>query len=70
MFLCVVQNHWGRGETIAEAKKNAKRQGGSLRKYVIYESTDDGVFVDQMGYISHAAGATTTEVERHGIKAD
>lgn len=65
MYLCIVQNYWGRGETITKAKANAKKEGGSLKRYILFECSDPEVYVDGMGYIVQKAGSTHTEIERH-----
>lgn len=49
------QFYWGRGDTLDEAKKNFKSQGGSLiRGYTIYEFPPETLFmgVNGMGFIS------------------
>lgn len=65
MYLCVVQNYWGRGETITEAKKNARKAGGKLNRYILYESDDPEIFVDEMGYICYDRDKSYKEIERH-----
>lgn len=65
MFLCVVKNYWGRGETIDKAKAQAKKEGGSLKSYIIFETDDPKVYVDEMGYINRRDGSTLTEVKRY-----
>ncbi len=65
MFLCIVQNYWGRGETIDAAKAQAKKAGGSLKSYVIFESDDPKISVDEMGYICYDRDKTYKEVLRY-----
>lgn len=67
-YLCVCPFYWGRGETVEAAKREAKRQGGQLRRYVIYETTDPKIYVDDMGYICTVKGAVTTIIQKKGIK--
>jgi hypothetical protein len=34
--IAISRNHYGRGHSPEEAKRNLKRQGGSLREYLVY----------------------------------
>ena len=35
-FIAVCPHYWGMGSTVDEAKKNMKKAGGSLTRYVVY----------------------------------
>jgi hypothetical protein len=50
-YLAVGTHVWGRGETIREAIKVARSQGGRSPKFLVWSTEDPNVAVDQMGYI-------------------
>jgi len=53
IFICICPHYWGKGSTVEEAKKQAKREGGSLQSYIVYllPPVATSGWVDQMGYL-------------------
>ena len=49
-FMCMAPHLWGRGKTVEEAKKQARRFGPIYRKYRIFIVPEDAT-VDDMGYV-------------------
>lgn len=73
-FLVLSVNHWGKGDSLAAAKKALKAAGGTLTRYIAYrmpEGTTD-LYVDAFGSVrwSWLEGAdrtaTITEIARRG----
>jgi len=57
LYICVIPNAWGKGRTIAEAKRNSKIAACISHKpsYVVVYSypadKDHTVYIDDMGYL-------------------
>ena len=72
IFIVVVPNYWGIGNTIDEAKRNCERAGaGKIRKRtprVIAITDDTNAYVDGVdGSIYHAKGAMFEVIERFPV---
>lgn len=58
VILITVPNHWGKGATVAEAKRELRKQGGANvdrllnGKYWRVHSVHPDTYVDGMGYIN------------------
>lgn len=49
-----IPHYWGKGPTMAEAKKNLEKAGGTSRsKYWRVHSVHPDTNIDEMGYINH-----------------
>lgn len=66
-YLCVAPNYWGRGDTVERAKKECRAAGGSLKRYIVFASTDPTMHVDDFGTVWAAKGTGLREVARHGL---
>lgn len=57
-ILVTVPNHWGRGATLAEAKRNCSKASGRPigNRWRVY-SCHPETFLDEMGYIRTPKGA-------------
>lgn len=73
-YLCVVPHYWGRGETIEDAKKQArkagadnvnKRDGYIIHAYDVPEGTPDKdlPYLGEDSYIRHMPGTVGVYVE-------
>ena len=76
VYLVVCPHVWGRGVTLAEAKANARKHGGSLQRHVSLLLPPGAVrpWVDDMGsarweWAADAdRGGKPVEVERRGMR--
>lgn len=51
MFLAVSANYWGRGDSIAVAKAQLRKAGGTTKgEYFVYVTDGEKPYVDGMGY--------------------
>jgi hypothetical protein len=64
-FIAMSPNYWGKGESVEEAKKELKKAGGTLTKYLVFQLPPgaEDAFVDQMGTVrwTWAEGADRTQ---------
>lgn len=72
-YLAVGPNLWARGFTKEQALDTLVRQGGSRKKFVLYE-TVPGVYVNDMGMITYPGVCQElgiepyVEIERKGVR--
>jgi hypothetical protein len=67
-FVVMSPHYWGKGETLAEAKRNLRKQGGSSKgHHLILEFGEDSEFagVDELGRY-HWDGKPPTVEEVNG----
>lgn len=75
-YIAISLHCWGRGYDLAEAKRQLRRAGGTLTRYVAYKLPPeaDNPYVDDMGAIRWQIRAgmprtgTATEVARRGLR--
>lgn len=36
IYVVIAPNYWGKGSTVDEAKRNLRKEGGKLTKYIVY----------------------------------
>lgn len=70
-YVCVTADHaWGKGETADAAKRNARKQGSAMKRYVVVVVRGEGAgdaTVDSMdGTIMAPRGCESEVVERKG----
>lgn len=71
MYLVISNGYWGRGDTVKEAQTAAAQESGRrINTFLVYESNDPKVYVDEMGYIVHAQGSTLKLISKikDGVK--
>lgn len=67
-YLVAGQGAWGKGPTLAAAKAEFRKQGGSTKKgtrygYFVYTCTSDKVRVNEFGNIAYPQGETLKEID-------
>jgi hypothetical protein len=65
-FLCIGFTCWGRGQTSAEALRNARKAGGAnnVRSHLLYLSADPEVYVDELNICQKAGSPPVLLVKR------
>lgn len=55
IFLVIEYGYWGRGKSEADAKKEVKKAGGSLKHYQVYLVHPE-TRIDEFGYFCYPEG--------------
>ncbi len=66
--VCTKTNSWGRGASLADAKKQLRKAGGRCKGAQFRRITgDDKPYIDDMGGLIVERGATVTKISATGI---
>lgn len=64
-ILITVPNYWARGETLAEARKNLRANGGSVDGPWRVHSVHPETYVNDYGQINHPTGTPPVMLAEH-----